>query len=406
MRVGVLAYCSACNFGAQLQLLSTYYYLLNFRCDPIVVDWIPRDLLEKYNKNCRKDVLDVFSLERERLWKQTRRCSTDDEIASVINEYQIDAIIIGSDAVAQHRSLFERIKFPTRRFISISHPSSDTLFPNPFWGTFNRFLDRPIPIAAMSVSSQDSRYAYFGGKTRKEMAKYVHQYKYLSVRDSWTASMFQSILGKGHRPLVTPDPVFGFNDNAGHLVPNEQYIRNKFQLPKEYIIVSFHDKIVDNNWLATFCNLCHSQGLTCINLPYADVEGVGNVDIDIKLPITPLEWYAIIKYSKGYVGENMHPIVVCLHNKIPFFSFDNYGIKYLNGIITSDKSSKILHILKEAGLEKSRVSCISKCPFIPSPKEVFDNVRLIDVNSLSSFSERYNRSYHSMMNSILNSIRS
>lgn len=50
--------------------------------------------------------------------------------------------------------------------------------------------------------------------------------------------------------------------------------------------------------------------------------GIGfkhNFDFSITTPLPPLDWYALIKYAKGYIGENMHPIVVALHNAVPCF---------------------------------------------------------------------------------------
>ena len=50
MKIGILAYHSACNFGATLQLLSTYSYLKNNGHDPLVINWVPEDLEDFYRK--------------------------------------------------------------------------------------------------------------------------------------------------------------------------------------------------------------------------------------------------------------------------------------------------------------------------------------------------------------------
>ena len=50
MRIGLLAYHSACNFGANLQLLSTIGFLKKEGHTPIVINWIPASLEKEYEK--------------------------------------------------------------------------------------------------------------------------------------------------------------------------------------------------------------------------------------------------------------------------------------------------------------------------------------------------------------------
>ena len=60
--------------------------------------------------------------------------------------------------------------------------------------------------------------------------------KYISVRDTWTRDMMLAI-GTTQNIEVTPDPVFSFNYNAGALVPSEEDLRIRFNLPKQYVLV-------------------------------------------------------------------------------------------------------------------------------------------------------------------------
>ena len=403
MKIGILAYCSACNFGAQLQLLSTYMYLKNNGHFPIVINWIPADLEKKYAKNCPPEQLSLFEAERNRLWKQTECCHTAEEIATVIKKEGIDAIIVGSDAVLQHHPLLECVKFPTRSIVSRARPSSDTLFPNPFWGTFNDYLPQPIPVAVLSGSNQDSIFKYIGRDTRKKMEKYILQYKYVSVRDEWTREMIKYLTNGKVNPVVTPDPVFAFNQNAGDLVLSKEDLIRKFNLSENYIILSFHGAgIVSQQWIEDFQILAEKDGYQCVKLPYADREGYGRIEKVISLPLSPLDWYGLIKYSQGYVGENMHPIIVSLHNGLPVFSFDNYGRKRFNGLITDDSTSKINHILKLAGLDKNRLSTINKSFKLDNAQTVYQTLRATDASKISLFAEKYYEAYKANMETILN----
>lgn len=83
------------------------------------------------------------------------------------------------------------------------------------------------------------------------------------------------------------------------------------------------------------------------------------------MPIDPMDWYCLIKYSHAYIGVLMHPIIVALHNAIPFFSFDQYGIRM--GLYKNYKSSKTYHILREANLLDYHWSMVKGDKF-PSPK--------------------------------------
>lgn len=93
-------------------------------------------------------------------------------------------------------------------------------------------------MAMMSVSSQNSEYKYFGKKLSRKMSETLSRMKYISVRDSWTRDMVVSITHDKIIPPVTPDPVFAFNENAGFLVPSEESLRKKYNLPQKYVLIS------------------------------------------------------------------------------------------------------------------------------------------------------------------------
>ena len=50
----------------------------------------------------------------------------------------------------------------------------------------------------------------------------------ISVRDTWTQKMVCKITGLSQVDIY-PDPVFAFNQNAGHLVPSKDKILKKFE---------------------------------------------------------------------------------------------------------------------------------------------------------------------------------
>ena len=158
MRIGILTYHAACNFGANLQALSTIEFFRSRNDDVRLIDFLPEELDNFYRKKIPEMQYDEHKRFREKYYPLTRRCKNERDVAEVINDEQIEAIIIGSDAVMQHHPLRSRIIFPCSRIISIYHPTNDRMCPNPFWGSFMPLLNKEIPICYMSSSSQNSAY--------------------------------------------------------------------------------------------------------------------------------------------------------------------------------------------------------------------------------------------------------
>lgn len=409
MKIGILAYHAACNFGASLQLLSTYMFLKKNGHCPVVINWLPEDLELSVANSTPMVQQQCQQAYRQRVWKETPLCRTSQEIAEVIKSQNIESVIIGSDAVAQHHPLIGRIAFPCRTVIAIDKVTSDRVFPNAFWGVWQDFLDKPVPLAVMSASSQDSLYRFIPCSTRRQMANRVEKYDYLSVRDEWTADMM-NFLSKGKRiPPVTPDPVFSLNQNASEVIPTREEILGKYNLPENYILLSFLNKrkpSVTQHWIDCFTSMAHHDGLSCAILPFSHGDSFGMVKgtSKISLPLDPLHWYALIKYSQGYVGNNMHPIIVALHNNVPFFSFDTYGMAYLKNIWVNDNSSKIKHLLTLAKLQDYRAVDISRFSKMPNPEDVYHKITHFNKQQAKVFADEYLSQYNHMMNDILNAI--
>lgn len=409
MRIGILAYHAACNFGASLQLLSTYMFLKKKGHRPVVINWLPEDLERSIANGTPIEQQQCQQAYRKRVWTETPLCRTPQDVADVIRAQGIEAVIIGSDAVAQHHPLIGRIAFPCRTIITVDKVTSDRKFPNAFWGVWQDHLDKPVPLAVMSASSQDSLYRFIPCNTRREMARRIEQYNYLSVRDEWTADMMKC-LTKGKRiPPVTPDPVFSLNQNAAEIIPTREETLEKYNLPEKYLLLSFLNKrkpSVTQHWIDSFTSMAQQDGLSCAILPFSHGDSFGNVEgaSKISLPLDPLHWYALIKYSQGYVGNNMHPIIVALHNNVPFFSLDTYGMAYLKNIWVNDNSSKIKHLLTLAHLQDYRAVDISRFSKMPDPEDVYHKITHFDKQQAKAFADEYHSRYDSMMNDILNAI--
>lgn len=406
MRIGVLAYHSACNYGANLQMLSTIGYLRHKGYEPFVINYEAQDFIDFYRKRTPLEIYNAFEQFRNTYMSLTQHCSSAEDIAKVIQELDLQAFIIGSDAVAQHHTLWERLLFPTRKIISVQSMTSDRLFPNPFWGTFTDYLQERMPMALLSASSQDSNYKLFSSALKKQMWGRLQKFSYISARDEWTKEMYLSISGGKLNVDVTPDPVFAFNQNCAEIIPTKEEILAKYNLPENYILLSFlNSHTVSLQWQREFQSSAEQKGIVCVALPFPQgMKFQHCLKYEIPSPLLPLDWYALIKYSQGYVGHNMHPVVVSLHNANPFFSFDNYGLRKFNGLWSNDYSSKIKHILNLAGLQDNRVSCLRRSFVVPEPGFVLSRLSDFESDKAQRFAANYLSQYERMMCNIVSAL--
>ncbi len=406
MKIGLLAYHSACNFGAFLQLLSTVEYVRRRGDNPVVINWVPKDFRLDYEKRSLPEVRRHYSDLREQYYPMTRLCESAQDVATVIEVEKIQAVIIGSDAVLQHHPFRECFHFPVRRIVYIAHPTSDRMYPNCFWGEFIKYLKNPVPVSVISGSSQDSKYFYITGRRKRKMKESIMQFVFISVRDKWTQQMISFLTDGEMIPAITPDPVFAFNQNAAHLIPSRKDIIEKFNIPEKYFLISFKGpRSVNQEWITIFENKAHDIGYACVKLPYADARAFGTLKYDVGADISPLDWYALIKYSCGYVGNNMHPIVTSIHNGVPFFSFDNYGIKRQKGHFTNGESSKIYHLLQSSDLLDYREYIFRDSYIAPSPEKVLHHLLSFNTQKENAFAFHYLKCYNEMMATVFDRIK-
>jgi len=403
MKIGILTFANVPNFGANLQALSTICYLRNHGHSPIVIKWEPFDFEARFD-NIRNQVQphEHFRFFEEYL-PQTKICRSDEDICSIIDEENIEAIIIGSDAVLQCSSLWGRIDFPTKSVFRINKLTSEREYPNAFWGTFYAKLKNKIPMAIMSASSQNAKYKLLSSKVKKSMSENLQNFEYISVRDCWTKSMIQDVTKNKILPPITPDPVFAFNFNCPEFIPQKEDILRKFNLPSNYLLVSMKSRMLNNeDWMDELKEKSKQSRLECVALPMpTGIEFKHNFDYVIDVPLSPLDWYALIKYAKGYIGENMHPIVVALHNSIPCFCFDTYGVLKLARCICIEKSSKIYDIMDRFGLLNNRINAYSRFWNIPTVDFVLKKIREFDIVACEGKALSYYQEYQTMMDSII-----
>ena len=393
-KVGILTYHSVCNFGANLQTLSTVNFLKRSGMQPVVINWMPDDLDLYYKKITPDNQYLVHKKFVHDFLPVSTLCRNKFDIADFIKKEDIHDILIGSDAVF---SFVPKLLTFNRRRLRFEKLPSNLIYPNPFWGDFVDLVP-DVHIYGMSVSAQNTNFKYLLPSTKRSIRKRLEKFSYISVRDSWTKDML-CILSKGtNLPQITPDPVFAFNQNAENDYLTKDYILEKYRLPENYLLFSLDSPLLTKEWYTQFENKCSSYGFSCFALARTFKDMPSFINNRINIPIPPLDWYYLIKYSKGYVGELMHPILVALHNAVPCYSFDKYG--FLSGGQVIYNSSKIYHILSTYNL-LSNYKNIVNVDSLPSPLEILNAIINFDTNSCRDISNRKYEEYYKMMNKII-----
>lgn len=346
MKIGILTYHWVFNFGANLQTLSTIGYLRRKGHEPIVINWVPEDSERQYIESTSKEQAQVFVDFQMKYYPLTRLCRNAKDVAEVIKENGIEMVFEGADTLFMLRK--PKVDNKTGKVIP---PYSDTVFPNPFWGEYLNYCDVPIvgfSIATLQTDAEDFL------DIAEEAGRYLKRFAKLTVRDEPTKKLVSSFTKGAIVPAITPDPVFAFNENVEIY---DSSVLKALGVNSEYYLICIpepYNKKLEK-WVEELAEIMKKAGKTVYELPRQ--TGVKCFDIP-QLPrtnITPIEWYVLIKNCSGYIGGLMHPIVTCIHNKVPFYVVDYYGIHYHMRYFhrfTRINTSKTYQIVKECGLTK------------------------------------------------------
>ena len=395
MRVGLLTYHWVSNFGANLQTLSTYCYLKRNGYDPIIINWIPTDLESYYAKTVLSEQNIVHQQFAENEYSsKTVVCRNSKEIASAIKTENIDKVVIGSDAVFTITPFLSRLHL-CKRGVIFSKCYSDSTIINPFWGDFLLYLEKKVDVVAISASAQNTQYKKLLGWEKRKCALALNNFKTITVRDIWTQEMLIYISNGMLKPEITPDPVFAFEQNVRP--PQRSYIRKELGITNDYVLLSVPATIKDESWIHKLEALFNERGYSVVGLPITTRNKNMPLTYNISLPLYPLDWYDIIKFSSGYIGELMHPILVSLHNAVPVFAFDTYGFKIKGEL--DPKSSKTFQILKHFNLLKNYYN--KSYNDLPSPHYVVDTILSCDRSKISNVSSFLYEEYDSTMKKLL-----
>ena len=392
-RIAILTHSIANNYGANLQALSTACYLKNHGYRPVLLQWgtyLTSNTLQAQVEQHRSFLVNNG-------FEMSQPLETNEDFANYIEKEKIKRIVVGSDCVLTYQGNTFPFRLTRHGFQRIKK-TEDYEFPNPFWLPFLE-KETDVKKCLMSASTGGGSSMKIKEKSiRNAMVEYLSRFNFISVRDSFTARFVSEMLPNRKDITITPDPVFGFNKNVKN-IPAEDEIREKYHVEGKYYVISFyHCNWPGQEWADSLMKEAHKNGVKCLSLLMPQGGRNSKFDIDLDLPLNPLDWYALIKYSSGYIGNNMHPIIVALHNNVPFFSYNIHGRSFLHGRIQLIKTSKEYDLLSRFGLEKNLVPQ-PFLKFIP-PKKVVRSLNSFDLNKCMRASETMQEEYNKMMKAI------
>ena len=401
MRIGILTYHCPPNFGAQLQAISTVGYLKKIGHEPIVLNWYPADLEEMYSHRIPTYQINCHQEFTATAFPLSKKCQTETELIAEIDALRLDAIFVGSDALFKYIPKKNRRHFSKRqlKYVYRNVISCELVENNPFFGGFLHKLAKRIPASVYAASSQNCPFDRMLPLERRHMRMSLANYHLITVRDNWTKIMIEKIM-RVKDIQVCPDPVFSFQQNCYLRIPTRQEIVDKYNLNERYILISFRSRRISQDYINSIALEAEKEGLQPVALPMPEELYAAGIEKKIELPLSPIDWYALIIHSHGYIGERMHPIVVCLHNSIPFYCFDEYG-NTMNGIY-NPSSSKTYLIVSEAGLLANLYSYQGQDP-IPTPSNVIGQLLSFDHATCSQFAKQKAAEYNEGMRLIIDS---
>ena len=172
----------------------------------------------------------------------------------------------------------------------------------------------------------------------------------------------------------------------------------KFGLDENYVLVSVDHESISAEWEKQVEVEFAKKNFTVYKLPQANKPAKHVLSHRIKFP---MEWYCLIKFSKGYVGELMHPVLCSLHNSIPLYVIDTYGFtKKREPYGINPLSSKTYQIISRFGLLDNYCN-VNLPSSIATPVEVVSSVLGFNKEMCTLKANQMLGDYNNMMNNIL-----
>ena len=388
MKIGILTFHRPCNFGANLQAYSSSHYFMAQGHQVSIINYL-RDADINYSEKVPLEQFKAHQKFVDVSLPITEEVRTPEQLRKLVLKYQYDVIVIGADAVWRS-------------------PNDDDIF-FAKWLFEDKSLSS-VSVISMAAAHMGNGYSKLTKEHREAIRDSLSKFKYVTVRDRWTADVINRDIFNGEKYVNTiiPDPVFMLD----RLV-DVQWVSNG-QKSKQYFVMTLplmwgKGRLFGSlryRWFAKFKRIAHKHGYSLVELPLPEGKSGMPFDYSVPYPIDPLQWYLWIKNAKAFLGLRFHATVSSISSGTPFYSLDTYGASnslrnYIlslcglkKNILEEDKKSKIFNLLNGSGFESYRVSQFLETT---NPKKVFEKLNHFDIEKLSLFREKRQRIFESAM---------
>ena len=390
MKVGILTFHRSYNFGANLQALAMQNILRAKGALPVFVNYQEKWKTENYRRSVSSEQMQKHELFFNRYYDESPVFSNEKEVKEFCIE-ELDAIIVGSDAVFRLNPRYDPIniaKAILRRKQASGSLSSERV--SPYWLPWqSKEENRKVIKASVAASSMGTNFYFLSPKLLKDLGNCLADFDFISVRDRWTEKMVKFISrGKIH-PLFCPDPAFSLTANFG--MPADE--KSDIDL-SDTILLSGNFR---SEWLKKFVAQAYRSGFSVASLPNPDNDfSYPEVDMNIPLPLSPLEWFSLLGKASAYVGMRFHALVSCMVQHTPVINVDNHP---RSRIIRS--SSKMYDLCQRAGIQ-DRYYTLKKIHSF-SPVQLFDVLfESQSLNRAYSYVDFANKQFSDLIDNVLN----
>ena len=332
VKIAMITFSCAFNYGAVLQTYGLYSYLKNRGHEIYVIDYIP----DRYNLDA-ENYADM-AIKRTRLWKYIPFSKT---------VWKKTRLAQMKQNRANFRQFLEKNIKLTHKYFSFEELSKDVPDADLYitgsdqvWNpdfVWEGLIDKPYYFAFLSDEAKKISYASSFGKSKLtdselEIAKkYLSKYNYLSVREKTGVDVIKAM---GLDAVEVADPTV----LAGREVFSELAKKNSW-MDMPYMVlfqITFHQELYE-----ACKSIANKNGLKLILL-IPDVFQASNLDYEGKIVLPSVEeWIGYLENAAYVVTDSFHATVFSIMFERPFSS---YAMAGYNG--------RIYNILNKLDLDK------------------------------------------------------
>lgn len=350
MKIGVLTYHRANNYGAYLQSYALTMKIRSLGYEAEIIDYNMRRAEEQYKVHNHNPIKWYNETIRRKMFMESLSklpLSSNDLISDSIQDFgtfingKYDAIVAGSDEIWKLDSFRG--------------------FPNPYW-----LLDNSNYQRFSYAASSRSDFAKLDKENLKIVVESLHKFSLIGVRDSYTYSEISRVLTSDTKIVMCCDPVFLY-DFKPSKERGRMILEKKFGINSSKVLLGI---MVNDEELAKKIKCEFKEKYELISL-YRQWPGYKKT-----AQLTPFEWIDVIAALDILVSNYFHGVCFSILSNTYFVAIDSRE--------KDVKRGKIYDLL-------SRNECLDSFLTTSDPHYVDKTLRLCENPKLCDYSKVVNR---------------